>query len=291
MPRSWLRFTLEALFIVLVAVVAGVVHLSTPGIIAAMAVAWLLVAVYEWTTSKARPARPALETGELEAVERPSPAEPVTAPEPATAEERSIPSLPEESPLGAPVLAAAGGWEAMRRRLRRPPAEAAEAPPPEPEPAPHVRVLGREVAPSPETVEVAPPPPLPEPEPEAQPEAAPAVEPLPVAEEQPPEPEPAPQLQPVPAPPPVPEPEPEPQPAPAAEQVVAMPARGGPQEWNLWDLERLVRDNAGRDALVDEERNYLLMYLRDFANADGVLPVDFDALVRESFGDLVRAPS
>ena len=29
------------------------------------------------------------------------------------------------------------------------------------------------------------------------------------------------------------------------------------------------------------------MYLREFAGADGVLPVDFDGLVRESFGDLV----
>jgi len=279
MPRSWLRFTLEALFIVLVAVVAGLVHLSTREIIAAMAVAWLLVAVYEWTTSKARPARPALETGELDAVERSSLGEPMTVPEPATAEERSVPLLPDESPLGAPVLAAAGGWGAVRRRFRRPPAEAPESAP-EPEPAPHVRVLGREVAPSPETVKVAPPPP-PEPEP------AP-----PVAEEEPPVPQ-VPQLQPVPAPPPVPEvePEPEPDPAPAAERVVAMPVRGGPREWNLWDLERLVRDNAGGDVLVDEERNYLLMYLREFANADGVLPVDFDALVRESFGELVGAPS
>src|SRR5919197_2004813 len=149
MPRSWLRFTLEALFIVLVAVVAGVVHLSTPGIIAAMAVAWLLVAVYEWTTSRARPGRPALETGDVDAVEAASLEEPgpVTAPEPATAEERAVPSLPEESPLGAPVLAAAGGWGAMRRQFRRP--SAADEAPAEPELAPHVRVLGREVAPSP----------------------------------------------------------------------------------------------------------------------------------------------
>src|SRR5919201_2761195 len=102
MPRSWLRFTLEALFIVLVAVVAGVVHLSTPGIIAAMAVAWLLVAIYEWTTSKARPGRPALETGDVDAVETASLEEPVTAPEPTTADDRAVPSLPEERPLGAP---------------------------------------------------------------------------------------------------------------------------------------------------------------------------------------------
>ena len=291
MPRSWLRFTLEALFIVLVAVVAGVVHLSTPGIIAAMAVAWLLVAVYEWTTSKARPARPAVETGELDAVERSSLPEPVTVAEPPTAEERSVPSLPDESPLGAPVLAAAGGWGAVRRRFRRPPTEAPESAP-EPEPVPHVRVLGREVAPSPETAAVRPPPETVEAAPPPPPEQEPEP---PIVAEEPvvPAPEPAPQLQSVPAPSPIPEPElePEPEPAPAAEQVVAMPVRGGPREWNLWDLERLVRDNAGGDALVDEERNYLLMYLREFANADGVLPVDFDALIRESFGELVGAPS
>ena len=29
------------------------------------------------------------------------------------------------------------------------------------------------------------------------------------------------------------------------------------------------------------------MYLRDFANPDGVLPRNFDGLVRESFGDLI----
>jgi hypothetical protein len=31
------------------------------------------------------------------------------------------------------------------------------------------------------------------------------------------------------------------------------------------------------------------MYLRDFADADGELPIDFDALVRDSFGELVGA--
>ena len=31
--------------------------------------------------------------------------------------------------------------------------------------------------------------------------------------------------------------------------------------------------------------------LRDFAAADGALPPDFDDLVRESFGDLLRSPA
>ncbi len=33
-----------------------------------------------------------------------------------------------------------------------------------------------------------------------------------------------------------------------------------------------------------EELNFLL-YLRDYANPDGVLPVEFDGLVRESLGE------
>jgi hypothetical protein len=63
----------------------------------------------------------------------------------------------------------------------------------------------------------------------------------------------------------------------------------GPRAWNIWDLERLTREHAGTDVFRDEERSYLLVYLREFANADGVLPLDFDGLVRESFGDLVGA--
>ena len=35
----------------------------------------------------------------------------------------------------------------------------------------------------------------------------------------------------------------------------------------------------------------MLVYLREFADADGQLPPQFDDLVRESFGDLVRGPA
>ena len=37
----------------------------------------------------------------------------------------------------------------------------------------------------------------------------------------------------------------------------------------------------------DEELAFLLLELRQFANADGQLPVGFDPVVRESFGDLL----
>ena len=54
-------------------------------------------------------------------------------------------------------------------------------------------------------------------------------------------------------------------------------------QWNVWTLEEVVRENAsGNDKLV-----YLTVSLRDFADANGLLPVGFDPLVRESFGSLL----
>jgi hypothetical protein len=126
-----------------------------------------------------------------------------------------------------------------------------------------------------------------EPEPAPAPEA-PASMQAPVVE---PEPEPAPPVleavpDPEPEPVPVPEPAPEPEPRP---QVVVPFVSSTPRQWNLWDLERLSREHAGRSETRDEERSFLLMYLRDFAGPDGMLPIDFDGLVRDSFGDLVGA--
>ena len=66
------------------------------------------------------------------------------------------------------------------------------------------------------------------------------------------------------------------------------PRAPAPHVWNLWDLERSVREAIGPDTARDEERSFLLMYLREFADAGGVLPAEFDPLVRETFGDLVE---
>jgi hypothetical protein len=55
----------------------------------------------------------------------------------------------------------------------------------------------------------------------------------------------------------------------------------------VWELERLARASSGGDAEKDEELSYLLVYLRGFANPEGTLSVDFDDLVRESFGPLL----
>jgi hypothetical protein len=125
----------------------------------------------------------------------------------------------------------------------------------------------------------------PEPAPVSQPEPEPVV----VLQPEPP-PMPAPTLTAAPPPPPEPEPEPpEPEPEPEPEPAVAyLPTNDGPREWNLWELERLARDHTSDDVARNEERSYLLMYLREFAGPDGNLPRDFDGLVRDAFGDLLR---
>jgi hypothetical protein len=128
------------------------------------------------------------------------------------------------------------------------------------------------------------------PQPVAQREPTPEVKPEPVApaRSEVPKPAPKPRIVPVPALPPEPEPEPESEPEPS--RVVAFtPANEGPREWNLWELERVARAHATGDVARDEERSYLLMYLREFAGPDGVLPADFDGLVRDAFGDVLHS--
>ena len=87
---------------------------------------------------------------------------------------------------------------------------------------------------------------------------------------------------------PLPAPDPGPPPPSAAEPVVT-PAAPEPHDWNLWELERVVRESAGGDTARDEERSFLLMYLRQFADPGGMLPATFDPLVREKFGDVLGA--
>jgi hypothetical protein len=79
---------------------------------------------------------------------------------------------------------------------------------------------------------------------------------------------------------PDPEPEPEPEPEPAVVPLVLRDQT--PRNWNLWELERLAEQMNG-DAAA-EERNLLLLHLREFADASGDLPVEFDPLVRDAFG-------
>jgi len=96
-----------------------------------------------------------------------------------------------------------------------------------------------------------------------------------------------------PAPPRVPEPMPEPVAAPPAPEDgrrrLIRPPRAAaakpvpqPVNWNIWSLERVARDHPEA-----EELEYLVTSLRQFADAAGQLPAEFDPLVRESFGDLL----
>jgi hypothetical protein len=76
---------------------------------------------------------------------------------------------------------------------------------------------------------------------------------------------------------------------PGSDDTTATPARtdGGPKveprrTWNLWELDRLARALNGDPRAV--ERRLLLLHLRDFADAAGHLPAEFDPLVRDAFG-------
>ncbi len=127
-----------------------------------------------------------------------------------------------------------------------------------------------------------PPTPGPEPGPPAPEPAPPAPEPEPPTPEPGP---PPPQLRAV-----APVPEAEPVREDVQEPVAYLPRAGGePREWNVWELERLARESEGRDQPSHEELAFLLLELRQFANADGQLPVGFDPVVRESFGELLYA--
>ena len=77
---------------------------------------------------------------------------------------------------------------------------------------------------------------------------------------------------------------PEPAAAPPRRLGRAAPARPqrAPVRWNIWSLERLAREHP-----ESEELRFLVLSLREFADSAGQLPADFDALVRESFGDLL----
>lgn len=229
------KFLLEVVFLAAVAVATVVAGLEWTAIVLVMALAYLLVVVFDVSISRLR----ALQRPRERAVEPASP----SAPEP-----QHVHVIPRET-ADQPVL---------ERRLEPVP-EPEPEPPPAPEPVPPAAEPELERRPEPE----------PEPEPELEPE---------------PEPEP-PKLAPVPEPAPEPETEPEPEP----ERVVTLPVATSPREWNVWELERLVRAHAGGDAVQDEERAFLLVYLREFATPEGTLPVDFDALVRESFGELLVA--
>ena len=242
MPSAAVRFSVEAVFLILVALGAGLARLAPIVIVAVMAVAWVLVALVE----RAYAREAARAAGD----------ESVKAAEPAAA---------VEPPRHVSLVEA--------ERAEPPEARTEPQPELEPELEPELAVSER----SARAILATGPPPVvessrAEPEPEHEPEPEPDPQPEPAHE---PEPEPVQQREPEPRPEPEPEPEPEP--------VYS----GPPREWSVWDLQRIVRDHP--DHPRQEEWSALILSLRDFARADGMLPLDFDDLVRESFGGLLAA--
>jgi hypothetical protein len=80
-------------------------------------------------------------------------------------------------------------------------------------------------------------------------------------------------------------------PPPEAEDAPVVPlwARSAqPRQWNLWDLERIARAQSRREPERYEEWSYLFLHLRRFATADGMLPAEFDGLVRDYFRGLLE---
>jgi hypothetical protein len=276
---SSLRLIALMVFIALVAVAVWLADLRLAVALPLVAVAWIIAATIEWLAWRSARGPVVVEATSVSAA-------PVAPP---------VMAEPEPEPAPIPDLA--------------PPVAPRFEPPPEPEPEPEVEP---EPAPPPEAV-AEPEAEVPsEPQPEAPSESEPpAVEEVPASVEETPVPAavlpvaeaerprwarrkrlravPSPPLEESPAAPEAPAPV-----APVDEaQVVSFPQRSyHAREWNVWDLERLARAEAPGHPERREEWAFLFVHLRQFANAEGVLPSDFDSLVRESFGDLLeRQPS
>jgi outer membrane biosynthesis protein TonB len=212
--------------------------------------------------------------------------------------------------LGALLIAWTIEWLAWRGATTASVVRETDVPATVPPPAPEEEPVPVPLPPlaAPEPVAVTPPVPEPQPEPPPQPEPAPTPEPSPEPTPAPapgPEPQPEPvaaprrarrfRLRPVPTERAEPRPEPvaahEPSPAEASSVVEFRPRTTEPRQWNLWDLERIAREEAVDHPERRDEWSFLFFHLRQFAHADGSLPAEFDPLVRESFGGLLeRAP-
>jgi hypothetical protein len=292
-PLSLLRLVALIVFIALVAVGLWLLDVAWWVVPPVMAGAVLIAWTIEWLAWRGSMTSSVVRETEV----------PATIPPPALEEElEPAPPLP---PLAAPEPLAVTSPEPQPRPPEPEPEPQREPPPiPEPQPEP---IPGPEPEPLPAP---EPEPPEPEPEPTApEPEPTP---PEPVAQEETARPQPVPEAV---APPrrprrfrlrsvPTERPHPDrphaesesvapvaPRPAEAPSVVELRPRTAVPRQWNLWDLERLAREEAVEHPELRDEWSYLFLHLRQFAQADGSLPAEFDPLVRESFGGLLeRAP-
>ena len=290
---------------------AWLADLSWPAVVGVMALALAIAWVVEWVSwreAQARIAAPPLEHQVVQSAQAPRAPDPAPEPPPgvkklpdpvaAEADPEPVSVSPEEPEGPAPVTSepveAAPEPQTDERRSEPEPDEA-----PEPEvseaPAPKTRrkwrgASVRRVDPPEATTPGDPSAPAerdsleaPEPTPATASEFEPPVE-----VESRPEPEPRPAY-----PPPREVLRPDPvQPAPvvprAPANVVRMPQSATPREWNVWELESLAREQARLEPERGEEWSYLFVHLRQFADAKGKLPSEFDGLVRESFGELLE---
>ncbi|HXV35199.1 MAG TPA: hypothetical protein VD769_14420 [Gaiellaceae bacterium] len=287
--RSIFRLLALAGFLLTVALALWLAELRPLLVIVVMGIALLVAWTVEWLSWRQDQLRwtgDAVEVGEEPAV-APVPPALVAPPAHEHVEDAGTPPPEPRAPVPLEPPAPVPAVEAE-------PAPAVTAPSPaaEPEPEP-VQVPAPSPATPPEPVTVAASEPAAaNPAPPPRPPAAPAAEePPPPSPPEPPRPalRPVPPLAPPPAPPAAPQAAPV-RPAAAAPGVVDLRTRVTAQarRWNLWDLERRARDEAQNDPLRYEEWSYLFVHLRQFATPDGSLPVEFDDLVRESFGDLLE---
>ena len=275
-PLSLLRLVALIVFIALVAVGLWLLDVAWWVVPPVMAGALLIAWAIEWIAWRGTVTSSVLRDADVAA------SVPPPAPEEELAPAAPLPPLAASEPV------------AVAPPVPEPSPPEPEPPSPEPEPEP---TPAPEPAPPPEPQLQPEPPPEPEPEP---------TPPAPVAEEETPIPPPVPEavapsrrprrfrLRSVPTERPQAEPEPVAATAPTAESSLVVefrPRTTVPREWNLWDLERLARQEAGDHPERRDEWSYLFLHLRQFAQADGSLPAEFDPLVRESFGGLLeRAP-
>jgi hypothetical protein len=89
-------------------------------------------------------------------------------------------------------------------------------------------------------------------------------------------------------PPPSAPPPPEPEPGRRLEPIPLLRHGAAPEGgWNLDRLERWIEERGDRFPGRVEEWRYYIVYMRDFANVDGILPSSFDRLVWDVFGELL----
>ena len=257
------RLLALATFISVVALATWLAELSRALVIvtiaAALALAWTIEWL-AWRETRLRLSQTFVEEGEgaeeapLEEPPAPAPVVEPARPERSWFQLRRTPAKDEhEDALKPPLVPVAPVVEGRARVM---PAEAAPA-----------NAVGEEEGPEPAGPE------RPEPVPS---EGAPSPAAAPAAERPP--------L--VPVPPPAAEPPLEPAPREESPVVNFAARTRGPRMWNLWELERLAREEFEGEAL--EQSQFLFIHLRQFARADGQLPLEFDELVRDSFGGLLE---